>query len=154
LLGWLFFFGHQYICLCSSPQVNQRHGLRLSSHGAFLRPILGRPNLTVRSDAHVDRLHLTAQAAGGGGGGGAVRCEGVVVRDTGGRSAGECLSRGSGGGGGAGEGRLIRAHKEVVLAAGAIGSPHLLQCSGVGPPELLRDNGVKPIVALPGVGVS
>jgi choline dehydrogenase len=138
LLGWLFFFGHQYICLCSSPQVNQRHGLRLSSHGAFLRPILGRPNLTVRSDAHVDRLHLTAQAAGGGGGGGAVHF----------------LSRGSGGGGGAGEGRLIRAHKEVVLAAGAIGSPHLLQCSGVGPPELLRDNGVKPIVALPGVGVS
>lgn len=48
--------------------------------------------------------------------------------------------------------RLIRARKEVILAAGAIGSPHLLQCSGIGPSDLLKSKGVKPLVPLEGVG--
>jgi len=48
--------------------------------------------------------------------------------------------------------RKLRARKEVILAAGAVGSPHILQCSGIGPSALLQDNGVKPIHPLPGVG--
>ncbi|WP_019631059.1 GMC family oxidoreductase [Actinomadura atramentaria] len=49
-------------------------------------------------------------------------------------------------------GRIVRARREVVLAAGAVGSPHLLMLSGVGDPDGLRAAGVEPVAALPGVG--
>ena len=48
--------------------------------------------------------------------------------------------------------RLAAASREVILSAGAIGSPHLLQLSGVGPGEVLERIGVAPVLHLPGVG--
>jgi choline dehydrogenase-like flavoprotein len=48
--------------------------------------------------------------------------------------------------------RLIKVRREVLLTAGAIGSPHILQCSGVGEGKLLQNNGVEVKVVLPGVG--
>lgn len=46
----------------------------------------------------------------------------------------------------------IKARKEIILAAGAVGSPHLLQCSGIGDDRLLRAHHVDTVVDLPGVG--
>lgn len=128
---------------CGYFQVNQNRGLRLSSNGAFLKPVMGRPNLTVMPNAHVDRLSFIESSDGG-----QLVCDGVVMRGTRGAAAADFLHTGNK------EGATIKARKEVVLAAGAIGSPHILQCSGVGPPRLLSDRGVTPLVALPGVGVS
>jgi len=51
-----------------------------------------------------------------------------------------------------GEHRVIHARREVILCAGAIGSPHILMLSGVGPEEHLRDRGVQMVHHLPGVG--
>ena len=135
---------------CGYFQVNQRSGFRLSAHGAFLRPVLDRPNLEVMTDAHVERISFagegeqrdTAGHAGAnspgtdGGSAGPLVAEGVVIRDP---SA-------------PGGTRLLRARKEVVLSAGAVGSPHILQCSGVGPRALLAEHGVEARVDLPGVG--
>jgi choline dehydrogenase-like flavoprotein len=104
-------------------QVNQRNGSRLSCATAYLRPVAGRPNLDVRTRALVLGLELD-----GG------RAVGVRVRR--GRSAGD----------------VIRAEREVLLAAGAIGSPQLLQLSGIGAPDDLRAAGVAVRHELRGVG--
>ena len=50
--------------------------------------------------------------------------------------------------------QTLRARREVLLAAGAIGSPQLLQLSGIGPAELLREHGVAVVADLPGVGAN
>lgn len=92
--------------------INTRRGLRCSSADAFLRPALGRRNLDLLTDARVDRVKLEQR-----------RAVGVVVSDRRGQ-------------------RLVHAHREVVLAAGAVGSPLILQRSGIGPARLLRDNGI------------
>jgi choline dehydrogenase len=104
-------------------QVTQAHGRRFSSADAFLRPVLNRPNLEVRTRAAVLGIALE-----GG------RAVGVRVRK--GR-------RGS---------QVVRADREVVLSAGAIGSPQLLQLSGIGDPAELRAVGIELRHALPGVG--
>lgn len=151
--------------------MNQRAGWRLSAHGAFLRPVLGRPNLHVRSNLHVERLDLApleargeppaesgvrtssgreplraaateagwprAASSGSGGSSGYLVCRGVVVQ-----AASDVR----------GALRTLRARKEVILAAGAVGSPHLLQCSGVGPSPLLKRHAVATALHLPGVG--
>ncbi|BBM05589.1 hypothetical protein HAALTHF_24270n [Vreelandella aquamarina] len=52
----------------------------------------------------------------------------------------------------AGKTLRVQASKEVVLCAGAIGSPHLLQLSGIGPAEHLREHGIEVVHDLPGVG--
>jgi choline dehydrogenase len=99
-------------------------GERVSAADAYLRPVLGRPNLTVLSDCMVTRLHVEHG-----------RCTGVgYVRDGGRQTA--------------------RAAFEVVLAAGAIGSPQLLMLSGIGPVGHLRDVGIEPVADLPGVGAN
>lgn len=83
---------------CGYFQVNQRRGVRWTTAKAFLRPAAGRPNLTVVTRAHVTGLRFTGR-----------RCTGVEFRE--GR-----FTR-----------RAVAARREVVLAAGAIGSPQLLQ---------------------------
>jgi choline dehydrogenase len=104
-------------------QVTQRGGRRWSTADAFLRPVLHRPNLQVRTKATVLGLELEGE-----------RAVGVRVRR--GRDGSE----------------LVRAEREVVLCAGAIGSPQLLLLSGIGPAEELRQVGVPVRQDLPGVG--
>jgi choline dehydrogenase len=110
-------------------QMNQRRGVRWSATKAFLRPALKRPNLTVRTGALVERVSLEARD-------GAPHATGVVVR-----FAGQQL-------------QALRARREVLLAAGSIGSPQLLQLSGIGPAALLRQHGVDVAADLPGVGAN
>ncbi|HAN61626.1 MAG TPA: choline dehydrogenase [Gammaproteobacteria bacterium] len=107
-------------------QMNQRGGRRWSGTKAFLRPIRQRSNLTVRVNAQVDRLVIDSGDSG-------KRAAGVVL---------------------AGTGELLKARREVILAAGAIGSPQILQCSGIGPESLLRSHGIDVVHHLPGVGAN
>jgi len=103
-------------------EVNQRRGVRVSAAKAFLRPALGRPNLTVITNAQARRLRLDGRQALG--------LE-FVHRD-------EALFAG--------------ARRETILAAGSIGSPQLLQLSGIGPGALLQSHGIAVAHDLPGVG--
>lgn len=106
-------------------EVNQRDGWRWNTAKAFLRNALKRDNLTLWHSTQVNRLCFDRLQA--------PRCTGVeVVR------SGKTLR--------------VQAQKEVVLCAGAIGSPHLLQLSGIGPAEHLREHGIEAIHDLPGVG--
>jgi choline dehydrogenase-like flavoprotein len=104
-------------------QVTQRDGRRWSTADAFLRPALRRPNLEVRTNAQVLGVELEGDRA-------------VGVRLRRGRSGAE----------------VVRAREEVLLAAGAIGSPQLLLLSGIGPGADLRAVGVEVRHELPGVG--
>lgn len=108
-------------------QMNQRRGVRWNATKAFLRPVRHRANLTIVSGAHAKRIVIERVD-------GTLRASGVAVR----------LSDGS-------EHNVI-ARREVILAAGAIGSPQILQLSGVGPAELLQAHGIPVVHALPGVG--
>jgi choline dehydrogenase len=105
-------------------QVNQWRGRRFSSADAFLRPAAKRANLTIRTEATV-----------------------VGIAFEGNRAVGVRVA-----GRGRGDAELLRAHREVVLSAGAIGSPQLLQLSGIGAPDELRAAGVDAWHALAGVG--
>ena len=107
--------------------VNQRSGWRWNASKAFLRPAKDRPNLVIWTEAHVERLSVEAEASG------RKRCVGAVVRH---------------------QGRQVevRAAREVVLSAGAIGSPQILQLSGIGPAAHLQANGIEVVADLPGVG--
>ncbi|HUA70331.1 MAG TPA: GMC family oxidoreductase N-terminal domain-containing protein [Solirubrobacteraceae bacterium] len=104
-------------------QVNQWRGRRFSSADAFLRPAAKRPNLEIRTRTTVLGVEFDGKRA-------------VGVRVGSRRSGGE----------------VLRAEREVVLSAGAIGSPQLLQLSGIGAPDDLRAVGVDVRHALPGVG--
>ncbi|QEN88675.1 choline dehydrogenase [Labrys sp. KNU-23] len=108
-------------------EVNQKSGWRWNTAKAFLRPARGRPNLTVWTEAEVERLAFAA------GDDGRRRCTGVILR------------RG-------GESIEIQAKREVILSAGAVGSPQILQLSGVGPAGLLQSQGIEVVHDLPGVG--
>jgi choline dehydrogenase len=108
-------------------EVNQKAGWRWNASKAFLRPVQHRPNLTVWTDTQVQRLTLSRDA------GGALRCTGAEVL------------RG-------GQTVLVQASREVVLSAGAIGSPQILQLSGIGPAPLLNQIGVPVQHNLLGVG--
>ncbi|CDO08922.1 choline dehydrogenase [Mycolicibacterium cosmeticum] len=117
--------------------VNQRRGRRWSMADAFLHPIAHRPNLTVYTRTQAIALLLDDQVPehqrSGAWTTAAHRATGVrLLKD----------------------GRLldVRARNEVILSAGAIGSPHLMQVSGLGPAELLARHHVPVAVDLPGVG--
>ena len=103
-------------------QVNQKDGKRWSSAAAFLRPAIGRPNLTVLTEAHTTR---------------------VVVES--GRATGVEYSR-------EGQRQTVRAAREVILCGGAVNSPQLLLLSGIGPADDLRRLGIGVAHDLPGVG--
>jgi choline dehydrogenase-like flavoprotein len=107
----------------SPVQVTQRNGARFSAADAYLRPNMKRPNLEVITGATV----LGVELIGG-------RAAGVRVRGRGRRE------------------RVINAEREVILSAGAIGSPQLLLLSGIGPADHLRSVGVTVHHDLPGVG--
>jgi len=107
--------------------MNQRGGRRWSATKAWLRPALSRPNLTLITKAHVGKVVIEVKD-------GVRRATGIELRVE-----------------GSGEG-MARARRAVVLAAGAIGSPQLLQLSGVGQSKLLQSFGVPVVHELPGVG--
>jgi choline dehydrogenase-like flavoprotein len=107
---------------CAYFDVNQRRGRRWSAARGFLKPILNRPNLRVVTGAHVERLAFEGRRA-------------VGVRY-----------------GVDGVGHEARASGEIVLAAGAIGTPQLLELSGVGRPEIVASLGRESVHASPGVG--
>jgi len=103
-------------------QVNQRRGVRVNAAKAFLRPARGRPNLRIVPRAQAKRVLLEDG-----------RAVGVEVSIDGRNAA-------------------VAARGEVILAAGAIGSPHLLELSGIGGGERLRGLGIDVIRESPGVG--
>jgi choline dehydrogenase len=103
-------------------QLTIKDGVRQSAATAFLEPVAGSAQLTVRTNARASRLLLEG-----------CRCTGVEVLSDGG------VER-------------LRARHEVVLCAGTIESPKLLLLSGIGPADQLRSLGVVPAVDLPGVG--
>jgi choline dehydrogenase len=110
-------------------EVNQHRGWRWNTVKAFLRPVRARSNLTVWTGARVRRLEF--ESAGDG----RLRCSGAEVATAAGV-------------------QQVRAAREVVLAAGSIGSPQLLQLSGIGPGELLQRHGIALRHELPGVGAN
>ncbi|WP_368744492.1 GMC family oxidoreductase [Desertibaculum subflavum] len=108
---------------CGYFQVNQRRGVRWNAARAFLRPIANRPNLAILTHAQTERLQVKGS-----------RVTGVEFRRSGGRL------------------ELAEARGEVILAAGAIGSPQILQLSGIGPGDVLADHDIKVVRDVPGIG--
>ena len=102
--------------------VNQRRGLRVSAARAFLKPVLKRPNLRVETGVHAERILFEGK-----------RATGIRYRQ---------------------HGRTIDAttRGEVVLCAGAVGTPQILQLSGVGPAEWLTEHDIPVIADSQGVG--
>jgi choline dehydrogenase len=107
-------------------EVNQKRGIRWNTAKAFLKPAARRPNLTVMTGCHVEKLILEQTGQG-------VVCRGVQFT-------------------GGGRAFTATADIETVLCAGAIGSPQILQLSGIGPAALLAEHGIAPLVDAPGVG--
>ncbi|MGZ9043896.1 MAG: GMC family oxidoreductase [Telluria sp.] len=103
-------------------EVTQRQGERWSAARAFLHPALGRPNLTVLTGAHAERVLFDGK-----------------------RAVGVAFRRG-------GSAASVGARREVLLAGGAINSPQLLMLSGIGAPQQLAHHGIALRHALPGVG--
>jgi len=102
--------------------VNQKRGLRMSTARAFLKPVLNRPNLRLETGVLVEKVLVEGR-----------RAVGVQFRQG---------------------GRLVeaRARGEIVLSAGAVGSPQILQLSGIGPADWLADLGIGVVKDTPGVG--
>ncbi|MCC6466952.1 MAG: GMC family oxidoreductase N-terminal domain-containing protein [Alphaproteobacteria bacterium] len=107
---------------CAYFHVNQRRGRRWSAARGFLKPVLHRPNLRLETNAMVERL---------------------VVADK--RASGIVFSRGN-------QRFVAQAAGEVVLAAGSIGSPQILELSGIGQADRLAKLGLPVVHDLPGVG--
>jgi choline dehydrogenase len=109
-------------------QMNQKRGRRWSATNAFLRPAMHRPNLTVVTDAHVTKLKFSGRD-----------CVGLQFQ----RGKGNHR-----------ESFHADAKRETILAAGAIGSPQLLQVSGIGDGQHLNEKGIALVHHLPGVGAN
>ncbi|MBY3021936.1 GMC family oxidoreductase [Rhizobium leguminosarum] len=103
-------------------EVNQRGGLRWNTTKAFLRPAMKRPNLRVLTGAETERLEFEGRMV-----------TGVRFRLN-------------------GRSHLARAGREVILSAGAINSPKILELSGIGRPDVLSAAGLDVVHELPGVG--
>ena len=116
-------FGNAYF------HMNQKRGVRWSATKAWLRPALGRPNLTLVTKAHVKKVRFQTK-------GGVKRATGIdyVVEGGGDLHA--------------------DARRAVILAAGAIGSPQILQLSGIGPGDLLAKHQIPVVSKMPGVGAN
>ena len=109
---------------CCAFHVNQRRGRRWSAASAFLKPVLKRQNLRLETSCLVEGIVFDGR-----------RAAGVRWRQH-------------------GEARTVRCRGEVILAAGAIGSPHIMLLSGVGPAEQLQQNGIPLVIDRPGVGAN
>lgn len=107
---------------CGYFQVNQKAGVRWNAAKAFLKPVRHRSNLTVLTEVDVDRVLLRDG-----------RAHAVSARWQ-------------------GKGMNFKARREIVLCAGAVGSPAILQRSGIGPRPLLQRLGIGMVHELPGVG--
>lgn len=103
-------------------QINTRNGFRCSTATGYLNPARRRANLQVLKKAHVTRILFEGR-----------RAVGVEFRQ------GNNIRR-------------MRVRKEVILSAGAVNSPQILQLSGVGDPTLLRQHGIEVVHAAPQVG--
>ena len=99
-----------------------KDGVRASTSNAYLKPAMKRANLTVKTGVTVERLTLDGKRV-------------IGLRYQAGDSVHD-----------------VEANKEVILSAGPIGSPHILQLSGIGDPDHLRDAGIEVTHELPGVG--
>lgn len=99
-----------------------KKGVRWSTANAYLRPVMDRPNLTVVTKAMTRKIILQDKKA-----------VGVVYTRS-------------------GKTHSVHCNREVLLSAGPIGSPHLLQLSGIGPEEVLAQAGIPSLHHLPGVG--
>ena len=111
-------------------EVNQKSGWRWNTAKAFLRPdCLTRPNFTLWTSSQVEKLSLATRPNG------QLRCTGVTVRTASGVVQAQAIG-------------------EVILSAGSIGSPQLLQLSGIGPGMLLQQHGVPVLYDAPGVGAN
>uniref|UniRef100_A0A182J323 Glucose-methanol-choline oxidoreductase N-terminal domain-containing protein n=1 Tax=Anopheles atroparvus TaxID=41427 RepID=A0A182J323_ANOAO len=104
----------------SFVQTTTKNGQRVSSNSAYLYPIHNRTNLHIKRNAHVTRLLIKAATK---------RATGVQLYAD-------------------GRFQKVLARREVILSAGAIGSPQLLMLSGVGPAKHLRTKGIEPLVNL------
>lgn len=124
-------------------QVNQHNARRWSAYDAYLQPARRRPNLTVRTHAHVLRLELQG-----------TRCTGVTYcqHDARAQRHEDWESDQKSDQEEAGQEVTVHAGIEVILAAGAVQSPQLLELSGIGQPQLLQSLGIPVLHALPGVG--
>jgi choline dehydrogenase len=102
--------------------VNQKNGRRWSSARGFLKPALSRQNLKVETHAHATRILFEGK-----------RAVGVEILQN-------------------GVSRRVQARQEVILSAGAVASPQLLQLSGIGDGSFLHEHGIDVVKHLPGVG--
>ncbi|MCJ8142490.1 GMC family oxidoreductase N-terminal domain-containing protein [Ancylobacter sp. A5.8] len=105
-------------------QVNQKRGFRWSAARGFLKPVLGRANLRLETGCQADR---------------------ILIEN--GRAVGVAYTQG-------GVARVARARAEVILASGAVGSPHLMKLSGIGPGAELAAHGIPVALERPGVGAN
>jgi choline dehydrogenase len=103
-------------------QVTQKNGERWSTARGFLKPAMNRPNLQVETNAYTTKVILDGK-----------RAVGVAYTQHGVAKEAHC-------------------NREVILAAGAVKSPHILELSGIGQPQLLASLGIPVLHALPGVG--
>ncbi len=103
-------------------QVNQRRGRRWSAATAFLKPVIGRPNLRLETGVDVERITFTEG-----------RASGISARRN-------------------GVAKTFAARGEIILAAGAIGSPGILERSGIGDPQRLAGLGIPVVKERRGVG--
>lgn len=107
---------------CAPAQVTQKNGERCSAAKAYITPHLARPNLTVITQAHTQRILLDGKRAVG-----AEYLQGDLKAQ-------------------------VHARREVILSGGAYGSPQLLMLSGIGPAPHLQQHGITVVHDLPGVG--
>ncbi|GHC66738.1 GMC family oxidoreductase [Limoniibacter endophyticus] len=103
-------------------EVNQRNGVRWNTAKAFLRPAVHRKNLTVSTGAHVRRILIEER-----------RATGVTFHHE-------------------GVEKTIKANREVILSAGSIGSPHILELSGIGRGDVLQNAGIQVLHEITDVG--
>ena len=106
----------------SKMDMTVKDGVRCSTANAYLKPVLHRSNLTVFMHALTRRVVLNGKKAIG------------VEFDRNGQT------------------QIVKANREVILSAGSIGSPHIMQMSGIGPSQVLRNAGIEVLHELPGVG--
>jgi choline dehydrogenase-like flavoprotein len=103
-------------------QVNQKRGVRWNTARAFLKPAVGRKNLSIVTHAMVERLIVDGPRVTGV----EMKRNGIAMR--------------------------LGARREVILTAGSIGSPQIMQLSGLGPGEVLQANGIEVARDIAGVG--
>ena len=108
-------------------QMNQRKGRRWSATKAYLQPIQSRQNLTILTETHVEKIKIENFNS-------ELNASSLKIKREDRKS------------------EYLTADKEIILSAGAIGSPQILQLSGIGPKELLSQKGIEVLTDLPGVG--